>query len=655
MQVKVQSVPMFSLIKKLDLYIVKKFLLLFAGAFCICLFILMMQFMWRYIDELIGKGLTVDILSKFFWYMGLTLIPTAMPLSILLTSLITFGNMGESLELTAMKAAGIPLKRIMLPLIVFSGFLMALSFYFQNTISPNAQKQLTRMLLTMKETSPAIEIPEGVFYNGIPDINLYVRKKDAKTGMLYDVTIYKMDQGFENAQIVVADSAQLETTADKHFLALSIFNGEQFENLRTSASRMANSMNIPYDRETFKHKFILIDFDSDFNMMDENMFANMAKAKNMVELSTGADSIKNATDSIGENSYNRHAEEHFSLGKLSAADSLKARQRAQKESFNLEKTYADMSLERRLQVMQEAARKTHKMKEDLEWEKAISAPGYFNVRKHWIEWHTKISLALACLIFFFIGAPLGAIIRKGGLGLPTVISVIVFIIYYIVNTSGMKLAKQDSIDIWLGMWISSFILAPLGLWVTYKANKDSVVFNADNYFQLIRRFFGIRRSRFFTKKQVIIYSPDYAAERETLNELSIACSQYIQDAHLPHLPNYKTLFFKPQQEDAVDEIVTKMESMLERMSNSEDAHILSRLSAYPEVSRTAHLSPFTSPKINTILGIIFPLGLLVAWRVWRYRIRLYRDMKVIQKNNQLLQERIDILLNTSQMNPIQLK
>ena len=194
---------MFGIIKKIDIYVLKKFLLLFVGAFCICLFVLMMQAIWRYIDELIGKGLSLDILAKFFWYMGITLVPMSLPLSVLLTALISFGNMGESLELTAMKSAGIPLMRIMRPVIIVCLILMGVSFIFQNRISPNAQKQLTRMLATMKETSPAIEIPEGVFYNGIPNVNLYVQKKNAKTGMLYDIIIYKMDQGFENAQIVV--------------------------------------------------------------------------------------------------------------------------------------------------------------------------------------------------------------------------------------------------------------------------------------------------------------------------------------------------------------------------------------------------------------------------------------------------------------------
>ena len=230
-----------AVIKKIDLFVLKKFITLFAGSFFVCLFVLILQFLWRYVDELIGKGLSMEILAKFFWYASITLVPMALPLSLLLASLISFGNMGEQLELTAMKAAGIPLRRIMAPIGIFSAAMACISFVFQNDTSPKAQKELTRMIATMKETSPAIEIPEGMFYNGIPNINIYVDHKDAKTGMLYHVIIYKVDQGFQNAQIVVADSARLETTADKHFLSLTIFDGEQFENLQARSTALLDT------------------------------------------------------------------------------------------------------------------------------------------------------------------------------------------------------------------------------------------------------------------------------------------------------------------------------------------------------------------------------------------------------------------------------
>ena len=630
---------MFGIIKKIDIYVLKKFLLLFVGAFCICLFVLMMQAIWRYIDELIGKGLSLDILAKFFWYMGITLVPMSLPLSVLLTALISFGNMGESLELTAMKSAGIPLMRIMRPVIIVCLILMGVSFIFQNRISPNAQKQLTRMLATMKETSPAIEIPEGVFYNGIPNVNLYVQKKNAKTGMLYDIIIYKMDQGFENAQIVVADSGKLETTADKHFLQLSIYNGEQFENLRSTASRFDAGVNIPYDRETFKEKTLLIDFDTNFNMMDENMFSTMARVKDLKELKQGADSITESCDSIGRD-FLQLLTNKFYHQEISPKDSVSAVKAAQNSTVDIRHLYGNLSMEKKLQTVQQINRETKSIKDELEWQYPIAKSGYTNARRHLIEWHQKFSFSLACLLFLFIGAPLGAIIRKGGLGVPTVVSVIIFIFYYIINTSGMKLAKEDNTEIWLGMWASTLVLMPFGMLLTVKANKDSVIFNIENYLNSIRHFFGFRQGRFFIKKEISIERPDYQAECERLEKIGERCEAYIRKAHLPHLPNYFKIFFKPQQEDDIAKLSDELEGVLERLSNTQNVRLLTYMNKYPELFTKSHLSPFHKYGINVALGLLFPIGIVLFWRIFRFRIRLYRDLKLIEKNNVLVLQTI---------------
>ncbi len=629
---------MVSPFKKLDIYILKKFLLLFVGAFCICLFILMMQFLWRYLEELIGKGLSLDMVGKFFWYMALTLVPMALPLSVLLTALISFGNMGENLELTAMKSAGIPLRRIMAPLAVICGMLVGISFVFQNRISPNAQKQLTRLLVTIKETSPAIEIPEGVFYNGIPNVNLYVKHKNASTGMLYNVIIYKMDQGFENAQIVVADSGKLETTADKHFLRFTVYSGEQFENLRTTTGQLQTNINVPYDRETFKQKNLLIDFNSDIDLLDENMFSTMAKAKNLAELNRGVDSIGQATDSIGRTYYISYKDRYFNQPDLSREDSLKAAKDASRTKVDVRKLYSEFSMNKKLECIRKAQAETKQFATDMEWQKPLTTSGYMDVRKHKIEWHQKFALSLACLFFFFIGAPLGAIIRKGGLGMPTVISVVIFITYYIINTSGMKLAKEDSVDIWLGMWISSMVLVPFGIFITYKSNKDSTVFNIDNYIISLRRFFGIRRGRVYNMKEVIIDEPDHETELQNLGNLVCHCKEYVAKARLPHAPSYVRLWFGTAEDNEVAEISHEMEEILERLSNSRNVKILTYMSNYPELYTTAHLSPFKKRGMNIAVGILFPLGLLLAWRVWRFRIMLYHDMKTIEKVTEQLKQ-----------------
>ena len=454
-------------LKKLDKFILKKFLQMFVGAFFVCQFVFMMQFTWRYVDELIGKGLTLDLLAKFFYYMAITLVPQALPLSVLLAALITFGNMGESLELLSMKAAGIPLKRIMRPVGVVALMLVGLSFYFQNVASPHAQVSLNALLFSMKQSSPAVEIPEGVFYSGVPNVNLYVQKKNAQNGMLYQLIIYKTDQGFDRAQIVLADSGRMEMSKDKMHLTLSLWNGEQFENLQSSNFSALNSASVPYDRETFDFKHLIIDFDSNFNLMDTDMLRGMASAKNMSQIVSSVDTMQMQLDTIGLTTYDEV--KHY----------FNARPDKSVKGENWDSICENLPADKLIGARNLAKANIQQQLFDYEWRSEVSAGYMYDIRRHWIEWHQKMTFSLACLFFFLIGAPLGAIIRKGGLGMPTVISVLIFIIYYIINTSGMKMGRSGSIPVWIGMWASTAILAPAGIWLTYKSNKDSIMFNID--------------------------------------------------------------------------------------------------------------------------------------------------------------------------------
>ncbi|EJW93692.1 permease YjgP/YjgQ family protein [gut metagenome] len=283
-------------IKKLDIFILKSFCMLFLGTFFICLFIFMMQFLWKYVDEMVGKGLEMSILGQFFFYSALSLVPVSLPLAVLLAALITFGNFGERFELLAMKAAGISLMKIMRPLIVFISLICCVSFYFQNVVGPKAQAKLWTLLLSMKQKSPEVDIPEGVFYDEIDGYNLYVKHKNRETGMLYGVTIYNFEKGFENAQIIRADSGRLEMTADKQHLYLHLYSGEQFENLK---SQSMSQQNVPYRREAFREKHAIIEFNSDFNMVDAGIMSNQSSSKDMIMLQADIDSMKVQTDSVG--------------------------------------------------------------------------------------------------------------------------------------------------------------------------------------------------------------------------------------------------------------------------------------------------------------------------------------------------------------------
>lgn len=620
-------------IKILDKYILGKFLLIFVGAFFICLFVFMMQFTWRYVDELIGKGLSLEILAQFFWYMGQTLVPQALPLAVLLASLITFGNMGESLELLAMKAAGVSLMRVMRPMAFFALIITGISFYFQNSISPQAQINLRTLLFSMKQQSPAVEIPEGVFYNGVPNINLYVEQKNAETGMLYQTIIYKTDQGFERAQIVLADSARLEMTSDKMHLKLDLWNGEQFEALQstTGAQMMQSGVQQPYDRETFQYKQLLIDFDSNFNLMDKELLSGMPSAKTMRQIELSVDSMEHGLDSIGKQYYQEATRSYFRRPTLSTKDSTSLYQRLRqgKQMVDFDKMIAAAPSNKVETARHTAQSQVLSMKSDLEWKSMVTRDGDHNIRRHWVEWHQKMTLSLACIIFFFVGAPLGAIIRKGGLGMPTVISVIIFIFWYIINTSGMKLARDGSTNMVLGMWISTVVIAPFGIFISYKANRDSVVFNTDAYLNLLRRLLGIRTKRHIQRKEVIIEDPRMDVLPGLINELREACRAYNHSQQLLRLPNYINVFFRYRPDTQVEEINEQLEAIVEELSNSKDPKILGVLGEFPILYTSAHTSPLHSPRANAIAGVILPLGLVLWFRIWRFRLRLLRDLRII--------------------------
>ncbi len=608
--------------------------MLFIGTFFICLFIFMMQFLWRYVDELVGKGLEMSVMAQFFFYSALTLVPVSLPLAVLLASLITFGNFGERYELLAMKAAGISLLKIMRPLAFFVCGLVGVSFYFQNVVGPIAQAKLGTLILSMKQKSPELDIPEGVFYSEIKDYNLKVAKKDRKTGMLYDVLIYNMKDGFENAHIIYADSGRLEMTADKQHLWLHLYSGDLFENLKAQSMK---SQNVPYRRESFREKHTLIEFDSDFNMADESIMSNQSSAKNMAMLQTSIDSMKVLGDSIGRQYYREVAEGNFrpSYG-LSKEDTVKI-ESADIQEYNVDSLYAAASLTQKQKVISSAASRAENVSSDLSFKKYTMENNDYAIRKHKTEWHKKITISLSCLLFFFIGAPLGGIIRKGGLGMPVIVSVLVFIIYYIIDNTGYKMARDGKWIVWMGMWTSSAVLAPLGIFLTYKSNKDSVVLNADAYINWFKKIVGIRSVRHIFKKEVIIHDPDYARLADDLEQLSAECKAYAAKKRLEKAPNYFKLWMASEDDNEVMAINEKLEALVEEMSNTKSATLIGALNNYPVISVSAHVRPFHIYWLNLAAGVIFPIGLFFYFRIWTFRVRLAKDMERIIKNNEQIQ------------------
>lgn len=623
-------------IKKLDIFVLKSFLLLFAGTFFICLFIFMMQFLWRYVDELVGKGLEIKVLAQFFFLSALTLIPLSLPLAILLAALMTFGNFGERYELLSMKAAGIPLLRIMQPVILFCVLLGLTSFFFQNVVGPKAQKELWTLIVSMKQKSPEVDIPEGVFYSDIDGYNIYVKQKDRETGILKDVLIYNFSDGFENAHIIWAAEGKLELTADKQHLYLHLYNGEQFENLKSQAGL---SRNVPYRRETFREKHTLIQFDTQFNMVDGNFLNRRSDIKNMNEITHAIDSLTAYADSLGRSLHSDIMQSTYKAPILSKSDSVKI-QEEKLSVINIDSVFNTLTSAEKLKTLSTCENRLSSLSSDWSMKSYLTKETDANIRGHRSDWHKKITLSLACIIFFFIGAPLGAIIRKGGLGMPVVLSVLIFILYYIIDSGATRVAKSGEMNIILGTWMSTLVLAPLGGFLTYKSNKDSVVFNIDVYIAFFRKLLGIRQSRHIFKKEVIIHTPDYADIVNRLEAISGQCQDYANKHKLLGPPNYFQIFTNNEHDDAIREISLQMENLIEELSNSKDNILLNMLNKYPYLSVKAHKSLFDNRWLNLIFGIIVPAGLLVWLNIWRYRVRLDKDLKVILKTNEELENHI---------------
>ena len=626
-------------IKKLDIFIAKQFGMLFVGTFFICQFVLMMQFLWRYVDELIGKGLSMEVLAQFFWYMSLMLVPQALPLAILLSSLITFGNLGESSELTAIKAAGISLMQAFRSLIAITLVISGVSFYFQNVVGPNANMQFAQLLMSMKQKSPELEIPEGVFYDGIPNCNLYVQKKNVETGKLYGIMIYRMTNSFEDAAIILADSGMLQSTAEKKHLVLTLHSGEWFENMKSSD--VTGSANVPYRRETFTSKRIVLDFDNDFNLADASSLSNNAKAKSLSQIFHDMDSIRADYDSIGRSFYRDAMMLQFGMKPISRKDSLQARKLVAEGKVDAAKSFEKLPADKKLEIVNRAISTVQNNVGDLEFKAMVTKDGDKLLRQHSIEAINKFTLALSCLIFFFIGAPLGAIIRKGGLGVPVIISVLVFIVYYIFDNTGYRMARGGMWAVWFGKSIAVAVLTPLAVFFTYKANCDSVVFNVDAYRNLLMKILGMRVKRSISRKDVIIEDPDYRKDADEARWLAAEAKEYSMAHKLKTPPNFINVFFKYQPDHAVEEIGERMETMISDLSNSRDRMVINLINEYPMIMVKAHTRPFERKWMNIVAAVIVPVGLFFYFRMWRFRLRLMRDLVQIEDVSGKLANRLD--------------
>ncbi|HBX50053.1 MAG: hypothetical protein A2275_13020 [Bacteroidetes bacterium RIFOXYA12_FULL_35_11] len=503
--------------KKLHIFIIKSYVSPLVMTFFIALFVLLMQFLWKYIDDIVGKGLEWYVILELLLYTSATLVPMALPLAILLSSIMTFGNLGENYELVALKSSGLSLTRIMMPLIILSVFISGIAFFFSNNIMPLANLKFNALLYDVRNQRPQLTIKEGIFNNDIEGYSIKVGKKDNNKNMLYDILIYDHKNSMGNKRVTVAKSGSMIMTNNKQYLILTLYDGVAYEE-GNEREKKKYEKSLPHQREKFAEQTVMIELAGfRFSRTSENLFNNNYQMFSLRQLTIAIDSLYIGIDkSYSQLSQNLIRNTFFRKEFLQDADGIKAgmlgalnvskkniedslkikkekKEILQKIYFtgkiNIDSIYSNMDTKRRSEILDYAANASRNTKTYLNSSAEEFKFRLKNIRRHEIEWHRKFTLSFACMVLFFIGAPLGAIIRKGGLGMPVVVSVFFFIVYYVISISGEKMVREEMLTTFQGMWLSSAVLLPLGIFLTYKAANESVMMNPENYLAGIKKFF----------------------------------------------------------------------------------------------------------------------------------------------------------------------
>lgn len=568
--------------KRLYSYMLQRFLPLLAMTFFICLFIVLMQFLWKSIDDLVGKGLSVGIIGELFFYAALSMVPTALPLAVLLASLMVFGNLGEKFELTAMKASGISLFRIMRPLMIFMICLATAAFFFQNDILPIAKTKMWTLMFSVRQKSPEVEIPVRSFYDQIPNLNLYTESKNPDTGMLYGMIIYDLSRGYDNTRVILADSGRFNFTEDKTRLFLHLYSGEMFENMRDNSMGTSQSRYLPFRREHFIDKQVYFPFDANFNRLDEGGMRSQYIGQNVSQLLHSIDSIGHEVDSVGA----VYAHEIRTLpyyGIAPRSETLDDGSRRttipktviMEKPLDIDSIYLARGPGMAKSYLNQALAKAKRQKQEYMYRSLTLEEQAKLMRRHDIELQRKFTLSFACIIFFFIGAPLGAIIKKGGLGTPLVISVLFFIIYFLIDNIGYKMARDGKIAVWEGIWLSTIALLPFGIFFTYKAVGDSAVFNIDAYKTFFRRVAGRAIPRDLTLKEVRMVDVEKGRAVEML--LDYLADIDTEIARLGKMNKIRRLI-----SPGIPPLLrTKLNQLVDYLSNSTDIYTINLLNQYP--------------------------------------------------------------------------
>ncbi len=470
--------------KRLYWFILKSYLGPLVMTFFIALFILLMQFLWKYIDDLVGKGLEWYIIAKLLFYASSTFVPLALPLAILLSSLMMFGNLGEHYELVAMKAAGVSLSRIMRPLVIVSILISLLAFYFANTVLPTANLKFLSLLYDVRSKKLAFNIKEGVFYDGLEGFVIRVKKKDPDGNTIRDIMIYDHTKHNGNTSVTLAEWGRMELTPDKRYMIFRLFNGINYEE---RVDLRAAEITHPFQRSQFKEQYEQFDL-SGFQLTrtDEKLFKKNYEMQNIVQLKESIDSLRKGL-----------ARDHSESGRqllgsyrtFAGIDTLKKKIVPDKSIKFNNAVLVNFKPDQWKSILESAKSSARVVTDNLKTSKEQTYNRSKTLYKHQIVLHKKFTFSIACFLLFFIGAPLGAIIRKGGLGLPAVISTIFFILFWVLSFTGEKYSVEGILPAWEGMWIAPAVLLPIGVFLTYKATVDASLLDVDAWSRVYYRLF----------------------------------------------------------------------------------------------------------------------------------------------------------------------
>jgi lipopolysaccharide export system permease protein len=468
-------------IKKLDILIIKAFVGPFIAAFSISVFVLTMQFFWLYIDDLVGKGLDLPTILKLVGLVTLFWIPTALPLSLLFSSIMTFGNLGESFELIAIKSAGIPLLRFMRPLLIFAFFVCGLAFLFANNIIPVTQKKLSALKYDIIVAKPAFDIKEGIFYDKIDGYVIKLGKKEKNDSVIHDVIIFEKGGQLQD-YLTVAKTGVMRLSNNKRDLEFILQNGSRFEESGQRNSR--NTQFIQMGFATYKKVFDLKSFQ--IGKTGDSAFYD-PKMLSIRQLNSTIDSLYNL-DSLFVTKTRREFAPYLSFVRFADTGWVKSAAAAPSSSDTIQQFDQLIPDSLKQTIYSNAIGTIHNIRGYTLVLETEYKERYQSLNLHKIEWHRKFTLSFACLVLFMIGAPLGSIIRKGGLGMPLVFAIIFFVFFYLLNNFGEKLVRSNELSPLNGMWLSTFLLIPIGLFLTYKAMSDSQLFNNEFYYRQFKRF-----------------------------------------------------------------------------------------------------------------------------------------------------------------------